>query len=87
MEAHTKTEHHIADPVTTQVVCTIGAGDGFAAGFLFAMLKNLPLPQCLLFGNALASIVVSRVSCSDAMPYLSEVETALQTTDFKTIRS
>jgi len=87
VEAHTKDAHHVADPVSTQVVCTIGAGDGFAAGFLYGLLKNLPLPQCLLFGNAVASIVVSRVSCSDAMPYLSELESALQTTGFKAIRS
>lgn len=87
VEAYTKTEHHVADPMTTRVVCTIGAGDGFAAGFLLALLKNLPLPQCLLFGNAVASIVVSRVSCSDAMPYLFELENALQTTGFKTTGS
>ena len=87
VEAHTKQERHAVDPMPTQVVCTIGAGDGFAAGFLFALLGNLPLPQCLLYGNAAASIVVSRVSCSDAMPYLSELESAVQTIGFKTIRS
>jgi 5-dehydro-2-deoxygluconokinase len=87
VEAHTKQERHAADPVPTQVVCTIGAGDGFAAGFLFALLGNLPLPQCLLYGNAAASIVVGRVSCSDAMPYLSELESAVQTIGFKTIRT
>ena len=87
VEAHTKDGRHVADPLPARVVCTIGAGDGFAAGFLFALLKRLPLPQCLLFGNAVASIVVSRVSCSDAMPYLSELESALQTTGFRAIRS
>jgi len=87
VEAHSKDGRHMSDPLPAEVVCTIGAGDGFAAGFLFALLKNLPLPQCLLFGNAVASIVVSRVSCSDAMPYLSELESALQTTGFKAIRS
>lgn len=85
VEAHTRDGRHAADPLPVQVVCTIGAGDGFAAGFLFALLKDLPLPQCLLFGNAVAGIVVSRVSCSDAMPYLSELESALQTTGFKAI--
>ncbi len=87
IEVHTRDGSHAADPLPVQVVCTIGAGDGFAAGFLFALLKDLPLPQCLLFGNAVASIVVSRVSCSDAMPYLSELESALQTTGFKAIRT
>jgi 5-dehydro-2-deoxygluconokinase len=86
VEAHIRDGSHSADSQPVQVVCTIGAGDGFAAGFLFALLKDLPLPQCLLFGNTVASIVVSRVSCSDAMPYLSELESALQTTGFKAIR-
>ena len=52
---------------------TIGAGDGFASGFLYGMLKNLPVTECLHYGNAAAAIVVSRLSCSEAMPVLSEV--------------
>lgn len=36
-----------------------GAGDSFAAGFLFGMLKGLSLPQCMRFGNTVASHVIS----------------------------
>ncbi len=61
-------------PYTVDVVTTIGAGDGFASGFLYAMLKGLPVAECLHYGNAAAAIVVSRLSCSEAMPVLSEVE-------------
>jgi 5-dehydro-2-deoxygluconokinase len=56
------------------VVSTIGAGDGFASGFLYALLKELPVVECLHYGNAAAAIVVSRLSCSEAMPTLAEVE-------------
>ena len=56
------------------VASTIGAGDGFASGFLYAMLKGLAVPECLHYGNAAAAIVVSRLSCSEAMPLISEVE-------------
>jgi 5-dehydro-2-deoxygluconokinase len=61
-------------PYNVEVVTTIGAGDGFASGFLHAMLLDLPLEECLHYGNAAAAVVVSRLSCSEAMPVLAEVE-------------
>lgn len=59
-------------PVKT--LSTIGAGDAFASGFLYALVKGMPLPEALLYGNAAAAIVVSRLMCSDAMPTLCEVQ-------------
>jgi len=61
-------------PYSVDVVSTIGAGDGFASGFLYAMLRDRPMLECLHYGNAAAAIVVSRLSCSEAMPVLAEVE-------------
>ena len=61
-------------PYKVDVMTTIGAGDGFASGFLYGMLRGLPLLECLHYGNAAAAIVVSRLSCSEAMPPLAEVE-------------
>jgi len=57
-----------SQPIPIKVVSTIGAGDGFAAGFLYALDRNLTLEECLHYGNAAAAFVVSQVSCSDAMP-------------------
>jgi 5-dehydro-2-deoxygluconokinase len=34
----------------------------------------MPIAECLHYGNAAAAIVVSRLSCSEAMPTLAEVE-------------
>ena len=65
-------------PYKVDVATTIGAGDGFASGFLFAKLKGLPLTDCLHYGNAAAAIVVSRLSCSEAMPELAEVEAMIR---------
>jgi 5-dehydro-2-deoxygluconokinase len=59
------------------VVSTIGAGDGFAAGFLYAHLAGKDWQDCLRYGNTAAAIVVSRLSCSEAMPSLQEVEELL----------
>jgi 5-dehydro-2-deoxygluconokinase len=61
-------------PYKVPVISTIGAGDGFASGFLYALLKDMPVTECLHYGNAAAAIVVSRLSCSEAMPTLAEVE-------------
>ncbi|MCC7156259.1 MAG: 5-dehydro-2-deoxygluconokinase [Bryobacterales bacterium] len=64
-------------PYRVEVVSTIGAGDGFASGFLSALLKGLPVEECLHYGNAAAAIVVSRLSCSEAMPTQDEVQAIL----------
>ena len=61
-------------PYAVEVCTTVGAGDGFASGFLYAMLKGLPVIECLHYGNAAAAIVVGRLSCSEAMPVLAEIE-------------
>lgn len=61
-------------PYQVEVCTTIGAGDGFASGFLYALLREKPLEESLHYGNAAAAIVVSRLSCSEAMPTLAEVE-------------
>jgi 5-dehydro-2-deoxygluconokinase len=60
-------------PYQVEVCTTIGAGDGFASGFLYGLLQGLPVEECLHYGNAAAAIVVSRLSCSEAMPTLAEV--------------
>ncbi|MES2390627.1 MAG: 5-dehydro-2-deoxygluconokinase [Acidobacteriota bacterium] len=65
-------------PYKVEVCTTIGAGDGFASGFLTGMLRGLPVIECLHYGNATAAIVVSRLSCSEAMPSLEEVETMIR---------
>jgi 5-dehydro-2-deoxygluconokinase len=67
-------------PYPVEVCTTIGAGDGFASGFLYGLSKGMELERCLHYGNAAAAIVVSRLSCSDAMPVLSEVEALINKT-------
>lgn len=65
-------------PYAVQVCTTIGAGDGFASGFLYGLLQGFPVERCLHYGNAAAAIVVSRLSCSEAMPSLEEVERMME---------
>ena len=65
-------------PYKVDVSTTIGAGDGFASGFLYGQLNNLSVTDSLHYGNAAAAIVISRVCCSEAMPVLTEVEAMIR---------
>ncbi|MDQ6422311.1 5-dehydro-2-deoxygluconokinase [Paenibacillus sp. LHD-117] len=59
-----------------KVVKTFGAGDSYAAGFLYGLMQGWAIERCMAFGSAAACIVISSHSCSDAMP------TAVQVHDY-----
>ena len=50
-----------ADAFAVAVVDATGAGDAFAAGFLAATLRDLPLQMCLKMGNATGARCVQAV--------------------------
>ncbi|KUR76116.1 carbohydrate kinase [Novosphingobium sp. FSW06-99] len=53
-------EHaHVAAAPVAQVVDTTGAGDLFAAGFLYGHVRDLPLETCLSLGAVCAAEVIS----------------------------
>lgn len=52
----------------------VGAGDGFASGFLCGWLRDLGWSDCCRAGNACGALVVSRHGCSPASPTLGELE-------------
>ena len=45
-----------------------GGGDAYSSAFLSALLKGLPIEQCLERGTASASLAVAATNCSDALP-------------------
>ena len=55
-----------------------GGGDGYGSSFLYSLLKGKEIIECLEFGSASASILVSAHSCSDAMPSALQVETFIR---------
>lgn len=65
-----------------EVFNILGAGDGFAAGFLSGWLRDLPLEECARRANACGALVVSRHGCAPAMPSKAELELFLSRADW-----
>src|SRR5207245_7159128 len=59
--------------VPVDVVNGLGAGDAFAAGLGYAIIRGLGLLEGVRLGNAAGAIVASQLACSEAMPTLDEV--------------
>jgi 2-dehydro-3-deoxygluconokinase len=70
-------------PVTARkVVDTVGAGDGFDAGFLYGVLQQWPLKKILMFANTIGSMVVSVSGDNEGLPYLEDVLVQLGEKEF-----
>jgi 5-dehydro-2-deoxygluconokinase len=65
-----------------EVFNVLGAGDGFAAGFLSGWLRGQPLEECARRANACGALVVSRHGCAPAMPSKEELELFLSREDW-----
>ncbi len=64
-------EESVALPaLPTEARDAVGAGDAFDAGFLHSLMQGWPLAEALAFGNAVASIYVSRLD--DRFPSVEE---------------
>ncbi|GGF66794.1 5-dehydro-2-deoxygluconokinase [Paenibacillus albidus] len=65
----------------TKVLKTFGAGDSYASAFIFGLMKGEDVSTAMRFGSASASLVISRHSCSDAMPTRAELELFLESNE------
>ena len=54
-------EHRVAAAPVARVVDTTGAGDLYAAGFLYGLTRELPLPTCGEIGSLCAAEIISHV--------------------------
>jgi len=57
-------KYELVPGVPVEMVDTTGAGDAFAAGFLFGMLQGAEPLVCARLANAIASRIVGREGCS-----------------------
>ncbi len=58
----------------TKVLKTFGAGDAYASAFIYGLMNNWDIPKAMEYGSASAAIVISKHSCSEAMPTAAEVD-------------
>lgn len=65
----------------TKVLKSFGAGDSYAAAFIYCLMHGYSIPKAMEYGSAAAAIVISKHSCSDAMPTLEELESFLATAE------
>jgi 5-dehydro-2-deoxygluconokinase len=70
-----------AEGLNIEVFNVLGAGDAFMAGFLRGWLRGETLETSCQWANACGAIVVSRHSCSAAMPYWSELREVLDSVE------
>jgi sugar/nucleoside kinase (ribokinase family) len=71
-----RVEHVPTQPV--EVVDTTGAGDAFAAGFLYGHLRRWSLRRSIRLGNVCGGITVTRIGSSISVPSRREAFTALE---------
>lgn len=65
----------------SKVLKTFGAGDSYASAFIYGLLQGWDIPRAMEFGSASASIVISKHSCSDAMPRVDEINEFMKTAE------
>ena len=61
------------------VLKTFGAGDSYASAFIYGLMSGKEVSEAMKMGSASASIVISRHSCSDAMPTNEELTHHIET--------
>ena len=70
---YNKGEWHKKEAFPVMPVDTVGAGDGYDAGYIYGYLQGLPIDERLTFANAVGAIVTTVSGDNEGLPYLDEV--------------
>ncbi|MBO9128133.1 5-dehydro-2-deoxygluconokinase [Bacillus sp. 165] len=76
---------HRSGVFRTNVLKTFGAGDSYASAFILGLMDGKDVAEAMKMGSASASIVISRHSCSDAMPTKDELFNYMETAVYELI--
>ncbi len=52
---------------------TTGAGDAFAAGFIFGLIKSKTIEECRLLGEIMARFTISDIGARKGLPSLNQL--------------
>ncbi|SFO90829.1 5-dehydro-2-deoxygluconokinase [Amycolatopsis arida] len=66
-------------PRPVEVVCGLGAGDGFGGALVHGLLAGWDPVRIARYANAAGALVAGRLACADAMPTAAEIEELLRT--------
>lgn len=69
-----KASYRVLGYKVTNVVDTVGAGDGFAVGVLSGILEGLEMKESVLRGNAIGAIQVMNISDNEGLPTHEELK-------------
>jgi 5-dehydro-2-deoxygluconokinase len=61
-------------PIPVEVICGLGAGDAFGGVLAHGLIEGWDTPRIGRFANAAGALVATRLTCSDAMPSLIELQ-------------
>ena len=75
----TRDERRVIPPLEVEVVCGLGAGDGFGGALCHGLLAGADPFAAVELANAAGALVASRLLCADAMPTEGEVRAVLET--------
>ena len=64
-------------PVKMEIVNGLGAGDAFLAALAHGVLRGLDLGTAVRRANWAGAFVASQIPCSEAMPYLKDLDAAV----------
>ncbi|SMF51566.1 PfkB family carbohydrate kinase [Pseudogulbenkiania subflava] len=67
---------YVAAVLVDEVVDTVGAGDGFAAGVVSALLEGLPLAAAVARGNRVGAFAIQSVGDMEGLPTRAQLEAA-----------
>ncbi|WP_406280739.1 5-dehydro-2-deoxygluconokinase [Nocardia sp. NBC_00881] len=70
-------ERWTVPPCPVEVVCGLGAGDGFGGALIHGLLSDWDPQRIATYANAAGALVASRLACADAMPTEAEIEELL----------
>jgi 2-dehydro-3-deoxygluconokinase len=71
---YAKNEYFEVDTFPVKVIDTVGAGDGFTAGYLYAKSEKLSPYESVKFANAVGAMVTGVIGDNEGLPYLEEVQ-------------